>query len=60
EVLKFTYICECGAIYCDNCARALINLENICWVCDVPIDYSKPVKQIEEEPGEITFDKKYK
>jgi len=35
-------------------------LENICWVCDVPIDYSKPVKQIEEEPGEINFDKKYK
>jgi hypothetical protein len=49
EVLRFTYICECGAIYCDNCARALTNLENICWVCDVPIDYSKPVKQFKEE-----------
>jgi tetratricopeptide (TPR) repeat protein len=60
EVLRFTYICECGAIYCDNCARALTNLENICWVCDVPIDYSKPVKHIEEEPGETNFDKKYK
>ena len=60
EVLRFTYICECGAIYCDNCARALTNLENICWVCDVPIDYSKPVKQIEEEPEVINLDKKYK
>jgi len=60
EVLRFTYICECGAIYCDNCARALTNLENICWVCDVPIDYSKPVKHIEEELGETNFDKKYK
>jgi len=60
EVRRFTYICECGAIYCDNCARALTNLENICWVCDVPIDYSKPVKHIEEEPGETNFDKKYK
>jgi len=27
EVLRFTYICECGAIYCDNCARALTNLD---------------------------------
>jgi len=49
EVLRFTYICECGAIYCDNCARAVTDLENVCWVCDVPIDYSKPVKKFEEE-----------
>jgi len=41
EVLRFTYICECGAIYCDNCARALTNLENICWVCDVPKSINK-------------------
>ena len=44
EVLKFSYICKCGAIYCDNCARALIDLENVCWACNIPIDYSKPVK----------------
>jgi tetratricopeptide (TPR) repeat protein len=60
EVLRFTYICKCGAIYCDNCARAVTDLENVCWVCDVPIDYTKPIKQREEEPGEIIFDKKYK
>jgi len=53
EVLRFTYICECGAIYCENCARAVTDLENICWVCDVPIDYSKPTKQIEEEREEL-------
>ena len=35
--------------YCGNCARVLTNLENVCWVCDVPIDYSKPVKQFKEE-----------
>ncbi|KKL54592.1 hypothetical protein LCGC14_2263870 [marine sediment metagenome] len=49
KVLGFTYICECGAIYCENCAKALINLENICWVCDIPIDSLKPVKPYKGE-----------
>ncbi len=49
EVLKFSYICECGAIYCENCARALANLENVCWACEVPIDSLKPVKPFKEE-----------
>ena len=48
-VLRYTYICECGAIYCENCARAVSNLENICWACDDPIDYLKPVKPYKEE-----------
>ena len=60
EVLRFSYICECGAIYCENCARAVSDLENMCWACDVPIDYSKPVKPKEEEPEEIHADKTYK
>ncbi len=60
EVLRFTYICECGAIYCDNCARAVTDLENLCWVCDVPIDYSKPVKTKEEETEQIHINKKHK
>ena len=55
EVLRFTYICECGAIYCDNCARALTNLENVCWVCENPIDYTKPVKLYKDEVEEINF-----
>ncbi|MFX1478822.1 MAG: tetratricopeptide repeat protein [Promethearchaeota archaeon] len=46
EVVKFFYICECGAIYCENCARAISDLENLCWACNAPIDYSKPVKPI--------------
>ena len=60
RVLRFTYICECGAIYCDNCARALTNLENVCWACDTPIDYSKSVKPKGEETEEIQVDKKHK
>ena len=53
EVLKFSYICECGTIYCENCARALTNLENVCWACDFPIDYSKPVKPFKEEEERV-------
>ncbi|MFX0105711.1 MAG: tetratricopeptide repeat protein [Candidatus Hodarchaeota archaeon] len=48
EVLRFSYICECGTIYCDNCARAVTDLENVCWVCEAPLDYLKPVKPIKE------------
>ena len=49
EVLKFSYICACGAIYCENCARALTNLENVCWVCEVPIDPLKPAKIFDDK-----------
>ena len=51
-VLRFSYICECGAVYCDNCARALTNLENVCWVCEISIDPLKPVKQYTENGEE--------
>jgi tetratricopeptide (TPR) repeat protein len=60
EVLRFSYICECGAMYCENCARALTNLENVCWVCDVPIDYSKPVKPYKEEEERVKVEDKVK
>ncbi len=54
EVFRFSFICECGAIYCGNCAQALTNLENMCWVCDIPIDYLKPAKpSMEEEKVKI-------
>ena len=53
EVIRFSYICECGAIYCGNCAQALTNLENVCWVCDVPIDYLKPSKPYMEEEARV-------
>lgn len=39
------YICpDCRALYCVKCARAISTLENLCWSCNKPIDYSKPVK----------------
>lgn len=50
------YICTaCDALYCENCARALSNAENACWVCNEPIDKSKPSKpfKIAEKPKEI-------
>jgi len=49
EVSKFSYLCECGALYCDICARALTNLENVCWACEIPIDPLKPVKRYTEK-----------
>ena len=45
RLAKFNYMCpNCDALYCMNCAQALINLENVCWVCNSPIDETKPVK----------------
>jgi hypothetical protein len=49
EVLKFSYICRCGAMYCESCARALAKMENVCWACDAPIDDLKPVKPYKEK-----------
>ncbi len=43
---------DCGALYCTKCSEALSNLENLCWVCDSPIDKSKPVKPFKEEKEE--------
>lgn len=50
DATKFTYICPvCDALYCANCAKTLVGLENACWACNAPIDESKPVKLGEEE-----------
>jgi len=50
KVEGFNFIClECKAFYCQKCAQALIQLENACWVCNSPIDKSKPVKIFKEE-----------
>ncbi|MFX1356813.1 MAG: hypothetical protein ACFFA8_05955 [Promethearchaeota archaeon] len=59
EVLRFSYICQCGTIYCEHCARAITNLENVCWVCNRPIDYLKPIKEY-EKPKEKAKRKKNK
>ena len=60
EVFGFSYACKCGANYCENCARALTNLENVCWSCETQIDYSKPVKQFKEEAKHIKVQEKAK
>jgi len=59
EVLGFSYNCRCGANYCEKCARAVSDLENVCWACEVPIDYSKPVKPFIAEER-VKFDKRAK
>jgi len=57
----FMFSCTCNAIYCENCARALTELENACWVCGAPIDMSKPIKPyIKEKIGEKVKIKKTK
>ncbi len=60
EVFGFSYACKCGANYCEICARALTNLENVCWACEVPIDYSKPVKPFKEEEERVKVEVKPK
>ncbi len=49
-----TYICpNCEALYHEDCARKLSDLENACWVCNEPIDKTKPTKPfkiVEEKP----------
>ncbi|MFX0043569.1 MAG: tetratricopeptide repeat protein [Candidatus Hodarchaeota archaeon] len=61
EVLKYSYICDCGAMYCESCAHALTDLENVCWVCNIPIDHLKPIKVYKEgEKTKINGKKKSK
>ena len=61
EIRRLAYICpECKALYCDNCSKALSNLENACWVCTAPFDESKPVKPLEKYETEPNVDIKDK
>ena len=44
------YMCpECNVFYCENCSNTLVNLENVCWACNTPIEPLKPVKPYIEE-----------
>ncbi|MFX1567422.1 MAG: hypothetical protein ACFFCV_03540 [Promethearchaeota archaeon] len=58
------YICpNCDSIYCKKCAKALIEIENVCWSCESPIDKAKPIKPIlveGTEEGEKKAEKNYK
>ncbi len=54
-----TFICiKCNALYCQNCAKHLSNLENQCWVCDTPFDESKPSKPYLIEKDDIILEDK--
>jgi len=52
DALGYMYTCQCGAVYCGKCAQALTDLENVCWVCNAPIDVSKPIKPFTDEKFE--------
>ncbi len=52
----YIFMCPgCDAFYCVKCVDALIEIENFCWSCSVPLDPSKPSekddqKEKEDEP----------
>jgi hypothetical protein len=42
KVSRLNYICpRCNVLYCLRCSNALSNLENACWVCEIPFDEEK-------------------
>ncbi|MFX1276287.1 MAG: hypothetical protein ACFFBP_05550 [Promethearchaeota archaeon] len=56
KALRFIYVCsKCDALYCEKCARALSNLENVCWVCNQPINESKPSNPFSVEKDKSKF-----
>jgi hypothetical protein len=60
KVLSFSFICpECDTFYCENCARAIMDLENVCWACDQPLDASKPFKHYKKQE-KVREDLKFK
>lgn len=60
-VAGINYICpECSALYCINCSKELSNLENMCWVCNEPIDKEKPSKPFKIEGIEAKVKEKDK
>jgi hypothetical protein len=40
------FLCpQCEALYCKKCAQKMIDMSNMCWLCEKQIDESKPIKQ---------------
>jgi len=58
KVLSFSFICPvCETFYCENCVKAIIDMENTCWACNEPLDESKPFKPYkkqEKDYGDLT------
>ncbi|UCC20156.1 MAG: hypothetical protein JSV62_02410 [Promethearchaeota archaeon] len=53
------FLCpNCEALYHEDCARALTEMENSCWVCIDPIDESKPTKPFKKVEGKKKNNKK--
>ncbi len=36
-------------LICMKCAKVLSNIENVCWVCNSPIDETKPIIPQDDE-----------
>jgi len=48
------YVCpNCDVLYCQRCARILVDKENACWSCSGPIDKSKPISLEKEKLGKL-------
>lgn len=44
------YICpDCNTFYCNKCSDSLVDLENMCWVCNSPFDEFKPITPFKKE-----------
>ena len=63
DLSRFTsiFICsECKSLYCQKCAHALTELENVCWACNTPIDENKPIKHIMKKEEDLDIEKSEK
>ncbi len=49
DISGYMYACTCDALYCGKCAQAITEIENICWVCNTPIDIAKPIKPYKKD-----------
>lgn len=56
QVKGMSYICRCNALYCEKCVKALIDLENVCWVCEAPLDITRSQKLKEDNIPKILKD----
>lgn len=49
DISGYIYACTCDTLYCGKCAQAITEIENICWVCNTPIDIAKPIKPYKKD-----------
>ena len=57
----FNFICpNCKVSYCNKCYEAIMQLENLCWSCSLPLDPKKPTKPLNKDNDELDGVKKEK